>query len=103
MQVLSVAVNSGLVAYPVRYSAVYETEGLTVWEPVPPSGYVALGCLATPGDEPPALTEVVCVHAAVGIEAPLGSCLILKVRSSTLLCPGDCSVVDLCRACMSPV
>ena len=82
MQVVSVAVNSGLVSYPVSYKAAYQTSGLTIWEPVPPEGYVALGCLAAPGDEPPALTEMVTVHASIGVEAPLGSCLVLKEEKS---------------------
>lgn len=73
------AVNSGIAMYPLKYKAVYETEGLTIWEPVPPEGYVALGCLAEPGHDPPALSDIVCINAAVGIEAPLGSCLVLKV------------------------
>ncbi|KAK9908805.1 hypothetical protein WJX75_003140 [Coccomyxa subellipsoidea] len=81
-QVVSVAVNSGLVSYPVSYKAAYQTSGLTIWEPVPPKGYVALGCLAAPGDEPPALTEMVTVHASIGVEAPLGSCLVLKEEKS---------------------
>lgn len=74
--------NSGLVSYPVSYKAAYQTSGLTIWEPVPPEGYVALGCLAAPGDEPPALTEMVTVHASIGVEAPLGSCLVLKEEKS---------------------
>lgn len=82
LQVVSVAVNSGLVAYPVKYNAAYSTSGLTIWEAVPPEGYVALGCLAAPGDSPPSLTEMVTVHASIGVEAPLGSCLVLQEEKS---------------------
>jgi hypothetical protein len=53
-----VAVNSGLVSYPTGYTPAYRTAGLTLWAPTPPEGYVALGFLARPGDEPPSLTEV---------------------------------------------
>ena len=74
--------NSGLVAYPVSYKTAYQTSGLTIWEAIPPEGYVALGCLAVHGDEPPALTEMVAVHASIGVEAPLGSCLVLKEEKS---------------------
>ena len=52
------AINSGLVSYPTAYSAAHRTPGLTIWQPVPPPGYAALGCIAAPGDDPPPLTEV---------------------------------------------
>ena len=57
-QVAAVAVNSGLVSYPVGYTPAYRTAGLTLWAPTPPEGYAALGFLARPGDEAPPLTEV---------------------------------------------
>ena len=52
------AINSGLVSYPTAYSEAHRANGLTIWQPVAPKGYIALGCIASPGDEPPPLTEV---------------------------------------------
>ncbi len=60
------AVNSGLVTFPVSYSVAYKTSGLTIWGPQPPPGYAAMGCVANPGDDPPALTDVVCIATGIG-------------------------------------
>lgn len=65
-QVVAMAVNSGLVTFPVSYSVAYKTSGLTIWAPQPPPGYAAMGCVANPGDDPPALTEVVCIAIGIG-------------------------------------
>ena len=65
-QVVAVAVNSGLVTFPVSYSVAYKTSGLTIWMPKAPEGYTALGCIANPGDDPPALTEVACIASGIG-------------------------------------
>ena len=65
-QVVAVAVNSGLVTFPVSYSVAYKTSGLTIWMPKAPEGYTALGCVANPGDDPPALTEVACIATGIG-------------------------------------
>jgi hypothetical protein len=73
-----VAVNSGLVTYPEAFDKAWSAGGVTVWTPRAPSAYVALGCVATTGPEPPSLTTVVCVHRQVTIEAPLGQCLFFQ-------------------------
>ena len=65
-QVVAVAVNSGLVTFPVSYSVAYKTSGLTIWMPKAPKGYTALGCIANPGDDPPALTAVACIATGIG-------------------------------------
>jgi len=76
MQVVAVAVNSGLVTFPVSYSVAYKTSGLTIWTPQPPEGYAALGCVASPGDDSPALTEVACIATGIGEHhACLSACL----------------------------
>ncbi|KAK9819963.1 hypothetical protein WJX72_004515 [[Myrmecia] bisecta] len=77
-QVLAVAVNSGLVAYPVSYISLWSVPGLSLWWPQPPKGYASLGCLVTAGPEPPSLTDAVCIHSSVGVEAPLGQCLTVR-------------------------
>ena len=81
-QVLALAINSGLVNYPVRYESAFESEGLSVWAPVPPKGYAALGFMATAGPEPPALTAMVCPHTCVCVESELGMCLALGPRAN---------------------
>ena len=58
LQVLSVAVNSGLVTWPTGYKRVGYAKGLTVWAPQPPEGYVALGHVATSGEEEPPTNQV---------------------------------------------
>lgn len=65
VQALAVAVNSGLVDYPVGFSEVWACEGLTIWQPKAPANYAALGCLITADGKPPPLSSVVCVHRQV--------------------------------------
>jgi Vacuolar protein sorting-associated protein 62 len=66
VQALAVAVNSGLVDYPVGFRQVWGCEGLTVWQPKAPANYAALGCLITTDGKQPSLSSVVCVHRQVG-------------------------------------
>lgn len=80
---LALAVNSGLVAFPSGYDPVWSASGIQLWRPKAPEGYIALGCLATAGIEPPSLTVMVCLHHTVGIEAPLGQCLAVKQQESS--------------------
>ncbi|KAK9827173.1 hypothetical protein WJX74_009221 [Apatococcus lobatus] len=77
-QVISVAVNSGIIAYPVRFKAIWSSAKLSVWQPEAPAGYVAIGCLVTTDHEPPAVTEIGCLHQKVLVEAPVGQLLNLK-------------------------
>lgn len=61
-----------------------------MWRPVPPAGYVAMGCvgtqLAEPGldtttptdvAQPPPLKSVVVVHQRAAVEALLSECMLL--------------------------
>ncbi len=55
-----------LLPHPIRYVEVWRHKSgdrqLFVWRPIPPSaGFVALGMLATPSDDPPDVTECRCV------------------------------------------
>lgn len=61
-EVLAVAVNSGLAAFPLSYTRVWSGAGGAIWRPVPPPGYVAVGDLVTCGDEEPELSAMVCLH-----------------------------------------
>lgn len=78
LQVLALAINSGLVAFPTAYDAVWSAPGIHLWRPKCPEGYIALGCMATPTSEAPTLTAMACLHHTLGIEAPLGQCLAVK-------------------------
>lgn len=42
------AAGSGLLAYPLSYTLAWQGQGVVLWRPVPPPGYVALGCVAMP-------------------------------------------------------
>lgn len=62
-EVLTVAANSGLAAYPASYKRVWRGGGASVWRPVPPEKYVALGdVFMASEDREPELSDVLCVH-----------------------------------------
>jgi hypothetical protein len=61
-EVLAVAVNSGLAAFPTAYSRVWCGGGAAVWRPVPPPGYVAAGDIFTADGAEPELSAMVCLH-----------------------------------------
>jgi len=61
-EVLAVAVNSGLAAYPAAYTRVWSGAGGAIWRPVPPPGYVAAGDLFTTDGHEPELSDMVCLH-----------------------------------------
>lgn len=95
------AVNSGLVAFPTGYTRVFQQEGIALWRPTPPPGYVALGCVAVvaptsgaglgggagpapgAGDAPaPPLRAVVVVHERAVVEALLAECMLLNANGN---------------------
>lgn len=82
-EVMTVAVNSGLVAYPATFKKVWNGGGATVWRPVPPEGYVSVGDVITCGENstPPELSEVLCLHRSTLVEVPVGECLPLPAVS----------------------
>ncbi len=84
-EVMTVAVNSGLVAYPASFKKVWSGGGATVWRPVPPEGYVSVGDVATCGENssPPELSEVLCLHHSTLVEVPVGECLPLPAVSGS--------------------
>ena len=83
LKVLALALNSGLVTFPVGYDTVWSAPGIHLWRPKCPEGYIALGCLATTGIDPPSLTTMVCLHHTLGVEAPLGQCLAVKQQEGS--------------------
>lgn len=46
--VLVVRDDGELVAPPISFEMIWSDNGIAIWRPIPPSGYVALGCVATP-------------------------------------------------------
>lgn len=61
-EVLAVAVNSGLAAFPTGYARLWEGAGAAVWRPLPLPGYVAAGDVVTADGREPELSAVVCLH-----------------------------------------
>lgn len=62
-EVLAVAVNSGLAAYPTAYTRVWAGACGAIWRPQPPPGYVAAGDLFSADPErEPELSAMVCLH-----------------------------------------
>ena len=69
-EVLAVAVNSGLVAYPTGYTQVWCGAGGAIWRPTPPAGYMAAGDLFTVQDVEPELADMVCLHGELHFSLP---------------------------------
>lgn len=90
-----VAVNSGLVAYPLSFKKIGYTSGLSIWEPQPPEGFVAMGHLALGQNEEPDTKDVVCVHASRLTASSLGECLELRDGDRS---PGDLNVWNVDNA-----
>ncbi|KAI7845244.1 hypothetical protein COHA_001286 [Chlorella ohadii] len=77
-EVLAVAVNSGLAAYPTGYTRVWAGAGGAIWRPQPPPGYVAAGDLfSTETDREPELAAMVCLHEGTVVECAPGERLSL--------------------------
>ena len=63
-EVMAVAVNSGLAAYPTSYTRVWAGGGAAIWRPVAPQGYVSVGDLFSADGAEPELSAMVCLHGA---------------------------------------
>jgi hypothetical protein len=82
MIVLKAIDGSDALAYPesweVEWSSSYPSwtgpDEITIWNPIPPEGYVAMGSVAKAGDDtvPPSLTCVVCVREDLTIAGEAG-------------------------------
>ena len=76
------------VADPTGYNLIWtdknshaEMDG-SVWQPIPPEGYVAMGCVAMKGYEKPLVDQVYCVRRDLVVEGQIGS-LLWSNRGST--------------------
>eukprot|EP00798_Chlamydomonas_sp_ICE-L_P025166 gene25166-10797_t len=95
-QVVTVAINSGLVAYPLGYVLVWEGEEVALWRPTPPAGYVAMGCVATASpDTPPSTKLVGCLHKRCVVEARVGDCLLLSSDGNLWCVQNSCSTLQV--------
>jgi vacuolar protein sorting-associated protein 13A/C len=75
-EVMCIALNSGIVKWPVSFKSVWHAANAYVWEPIPPPGYRVLGCMVTAKKKPPQIQSVVCVHERAIVSTPLGECLV---------------------------
>lgn len=103
----------GIISYPTRYEAVgsWSVAGadpdsaayavgdgggvISIWRPVPPPGYVALGFVggAAGSSEPPPLTAVGCLAAAAVVEGFAGECFVLPPEfTAAAAAPGHLDV-----------
>lgn len=118
-QVIAVAINSGLVTYPTGYTLVWESPGISLWRPVPPAGYVAMGCVAsvstgsaagaavgpagvppqpsagTQGPVPPSRKACVVVAKQVAVEALLAECMMLCTNGNLWCIQNSCGTFEV--------
>ncbi|KAJ4777649.1 Pleckstrin (PH) domain-containing protein isoform 2 [Rhynchospora pubera] len=86
-----VALNTSLVRVkrPVAYKLMWqyrplvgETDGCSIWFPVAPRGYVAVGCVASAGSSEPPLSAALCILASYVSSSALRDCIVLKTNGS---------------------
>ncbi|KAI5061209.1 hypothetical protein GOP47_0023714 [Adiantum capillus-veneris] len=51
-------------------------KGCSIWKPMAPPGYVALGCIAAIGPMPPPLTSVYCIRSDLVTSASINDCVL---------------------------
>lgn len=55
-----------------------EDQGCCVWSPIPPEGYVALGCVVWKGQEEPPKSAALCVLSALVSPCSMRDCINIK-------------------------
>ena len=85
-RVVTLAANSGLTAPPSSYECVWTAAAgdASLWRPVPPPGFVVLGCVAGDGINPPPRGAAACVAASACIAAAIGQCLPVRPSPASL-------------------
>lgn len=53
-------------------------ENFSIWFPVAPKGYVALGCVVSPGRAQPPLTSAFCISASLVSPCSLRDCITIS-------------------------
>lgn len=86
---VALAINSGFVTYPTSYQRVWESRDITIWRPVPPPGYVAMGCISSMTTTPPVTKAVVVVHQEAVVEALLQECMLLSPGGNWWCCQNN--------------
>ena len=97
-QVVAVAINSGLVTYPSGYTLAWQAAGVNMWRPMPPPGYVALGCLAVPSEgdaEPPPRQACVVLAMQVAVDALLAECMLLSTCGNLWCVQNSCGTFEV--------
>lgn len=102
-QVIAIAINSGLVTYPTGFTLVWESPGVSLWRPVPPPGYVSMGCLASINNSssssssavPPARKTCVVVAQQVVVEALLAECMLLCTNGNLWCIQNSCGSFEV--------
>lgn len=61
-------------------------EGCCVWLPIPPEGYVALGCVVCKGQEEPPKTAALCVLAALVSPCSMRDCINIQGQQRFVIC-----------------
>jgi hypothetical protein len=97
-EVILVAVNSGLAAYPIGFEKIWSqvimdsqsetfdahpASRLTIWRPIPPESYLAMGDVVSVDGSRPAITDVLCIHASATVQVPWGECLYIDTIEGT--------------------
>lgn len=74
----AVAVKGAKVSAPIDYKRIWGDWGSgadqdgSIWEPIPPVGYVALGTVVVKGYDKPSTSEVVCIHKSLVTTTTIG-------------------------------
>jgi len=79
--------GSDAIAHPVDYTKIWDDSGSgadddgSIWRPVPPDGYVAMGLVAQRGYGKPSLQDVVCIREDLTYEAEAGGTIWVDIGS----------------------
>ncbi|KAI3710546.1 hypothetical protein L2E82_40329 [Cichorium intybus] len=63
---------------PLEFVPEEGTESCSIWFPVAPKGYVALGCVVSPGKTQPSLSSAYCLHASLVSPCALRDCITIN-------------------------
>ncbi|PWA96948.1 pleckstrin (PH) domain superfamily protein [Artemisia annua] len=70
--------NGGLLQFVPSIIPKDGTESCSIWFPVAPKGYVALGCVVSPGKTQPSLSSAFCLHASLLSPCALRDCITIR-------------------------
>lgn len=61
--------------------AFHDGENCSIWFPEAPKGYVALGCVVSPGRTQPSLSSVFCISASLVCSCSLRDCIAIHTAN----------------------